>query len=129
MKNRQIFDTIFQAIFLENGASGRPKWPPKPPQNHQKIILKSRRFFNTILACFLHDFGSTFDPKILPKMIKTHFGIDLEPQNQEVKKMAPLQSFLLVFLVPRGAEKHTKIKKKRFQDAYKKLSTFSTDFE
>ena len=38
-------------------------------------------------------------------------GIDLEPQNQKVEKITPLRSFLLVFLVARGAEKHKKSRK------------------
>ena len=44
-------------------------------------------------------------------MVKKHVGIDLEPQIPKIKKMTPLPSFLLVFLVPRGAEKHEKSRK------------------
>ena len=44
-------------------------------------------------------------------MIQKHVGIDLEAQIPKIKKMTPLQSFLLVFLVPRGAEKHEKSRK------------------
>ena len=41
-------------------------------------------------------------------MVQKHVGIDLEPQNQKVKKMTPLPSLLLVFLIPRCTEKHKK---------------------
>ena len=74
-------------------------------------MIKSKRFFNTILAWFFHDLGSTFDSQILPKMGQKHVGIDLEPQNQKVKKMTPFLSFFFAFLVPRGAEKPKKSRK------------------
>ena len=44
-------------------------------------------------------------------MNQKHVGIDLESQIRKIKKMTPLRSFLLVFLVPRGAEKHKKSRK------------------
>ena len=105
-----------------------PNFFPNPSKIITKIELKSKRFFSLFWYDFFTIWGSTFDLKILPKMVKKHVGIDLEPQIQKIKKMTHLLSFLLVFHVPRGAEKTKKSRKKRFQDACKKLSIFLTDF-
>ena len=131
MKNHQNFDTIFQTIFFENGASRRPKWPPKSEQNHQKIMLKSNCFFNIILAWLFHDLGSIFAPKILPKMVKKHVGIDLEPQIPKIKKMTPLPSFLLVFWfqeVPKSMKNQEKSVPRCIQKSIDFFHRFWSDF-